>query len=275
MNFLSIGRLLGHAQLIPFGVRDRALRLMFPPGARRDYPFTVKLGKGLYSGNLDNYIDWMIFFFGQYERAILSLLATIIPRMGKQPVFWDVGANSGQHSIFAASLGARVESFEPFGPVRAKLLRNASLNPELAVTVHPFGLSDADREHLFVSPDNENLGTGHFSSSGNLSLPLRRGDDVDAAPPHIMKIDVEGHEGAVLRGLENTLKSARPIILCEFSERTKSLESDLQTLLPGEYALYSLTGVERPRIRPYNPLGQGEMLLFIPKEKESLLPNEL
>jgi hypothetical protein len=57
----------------------------------------------------------------------------------------------------------------------------------------------------------------------------------------MIKIDVEGFEKAVLRGLGQTLKNYRPIVVCEVtygeSESFASLQ-ELQTTLPDDYAIY-------------------------------------
>ncbi|MDF3075615.1 MAG: hypothetical protein K0S54_3282, partial [Alphaproteobacteria bacterium] len=127
MMLLSAGRLIGRLRFLPFGLRDRALRLLFPPQHRHDHAFVCTVGRARYAGNLDNYVDWSIFFYGQYERYLLDFIALVLPQLGSRPVFWDIGANSGQHALFAAGLGAKVEAFEPFEPVRVKLLYSLTL----------------------------------------------------------------------------------------------------------------------------------------------------
>jgi hypothetical protein len=57
----------------------------------------------------------------------------------------------------------------------------------------------------------------------------------------MIKIDVEGFEKAVLRGLGQTLKNYRPIVVCEVtfgeSESFASLQA-LQRALPNDYVIY-------------------------------------
>jgi FkbM family methyltransferase len=276
---LAIGRAIGHARFVPFGIRDRALRFLFPPQSRLDRPFVVPLGSARYAGNLDNYIDWSIFFYGQYERYLLSFIAQVLPRLGPNPVFWDIGANNGQHALFAASLGAQVEAFEPFEPVRSKLLHSLTLNPAFDIRVHPFGLGNVAGDFVFTVPDNENMATGHFAVAAPNesppqnapSLPIRRGDDVEARSPALIKIDVEGFEGDVLRGLACTIAKARPIIVCEFSPRSKERDGDLRQLLPSGYSASVVGGVEWPLISAYTGAGNGEMVLFLPEEKTGVV----
>lgn len=264
---LPLGRAIGRLRWLPFGLRDRVLRFLFPPARRTDFPFQVALGRARFAGNLDNYIDWMVYFFGSYEAGMLRFLQRLIQQLGDAPCFWDIGANCGQHTIFVAGLGARVEAFEPFAPVREKLTVNASLNKGLAINIHPVALSDSAGNAFFAPPDNENLGTGHLASAGAVSVPTMRGDDVPAPAPAIIKIDVEGHEGAVLRGLARTINASRPIILCEFSAATKALDGDLRALLPEAYHCLVLAGVETPYLTAYTGAGAGETLIMFPNER--------
>lgn len=46
------------------------------------------------------------------------------------------------------------------------------------------------------------------SGAGDV-VPVKRGDDVDIIPPDIVKIDVEGAEIDVLRGMHDTLAKSR------------------------------------------------------------------
>jgi FkbM family methyltransferase len=266
----AIGRAIGHTRFIPFGIRDRALRILFPPQLRIDRPFVIPLGSARYAGNLDNYIDWSVYFFGQYERYMLRWIAAVLPKLDAAPVFWDVGANSGQHSIFTASLGAIVESFEPFEPVRQKLAHSASLNPDLSIRIHSYGLGDQDCVLSFAPPDNENFATGHFTNTGTIELPIRRGDDVSADPPTLVKIDVEGMEADVLRGALRTFTTSRPIIICELSERT-ARQGDIRQFLPPDYRAVVLDGPERPRLRDFTAAYRGETAVFFPSNLTSVV----
>jgi FkbM family methyltransferase len=75
----------------------------------------------------------------------------------------------------------------------------------------------------YVKPNSHNTGTGSFANSGNegetLSLPIRVGDEVLADQNikniHFIKIDTEGFEPFVLRGLKNTLELCRPLVFFE------------------------------------------------------------
>lgn len=73
---------------------------------------------------------------------------------------------------------------------------------------------------------------GRISAAGSLVVSGRTLDSLvfeeQLRPPQVIKIDVEGHEEAALRGALRTLEKYRPIVLCDYNdERTLSM---MQTL---------------------------------------------
>ena len=134
---------------------------------------------------------------------------------GGRTVF-DVGANVGEWSLQAARAwpGAVVHCFEVC-PTTCEKLRQAVTEAGLAerVKVNPFGLSDAAGELTFYEYDDSSLCSSTNWHAGRAShadrRPVLRGDDycrdngIDAID--FLKIDVEGAELAVLRGLAGLL----------------------------------------------------------------------
>jgi FkbM family methyltransferase len=107
-------------------------------------------------------------------------------------------------------------AFEPNPREHARLLRHLSWNAPHVQTC-TLALSDqAGVLPLHLGPEgNSGMTTltpwSEATSSGTLLVPVARGDDLIIKgylpAPHLIKIDVEGHESAVLRGLSGTLKS--------------------------------------------------------------------
>lgn len=137
--------------------------------------------------------------------------------------FLDVGANVGNHSVFAATaLGAdRVIACEPNPTASAILLCNIALNHLGKVIEHvPFALSDRQGTALAVEKEL-NLGATQVME-GPGSLELRRGDDMFSHENiTFVKIDVEGAELAVLEGLKETINRCRPNMLVEVDDRSR------------------------------------------------------
>ena len=245
---LTLLRFLGHQDWIRFGVRDRIIR--FFPGASKpgSQEFEIDFFKMRYKGNLNNLIDWTVCFYGAYEKQQLLLLREIVRNID-EPVFIDVGANIGQHSLFMSRFCSQVHSFEPYEPVRKLLEEKITINNIDNVTIHGFGLGSENDELTFYAPKSDNTGTGSFLSShtpdNNVpigKLTVINGDEYIAElnPPKIdlIKIDVEGFEKDVLIGLEQSLRRYRPVILMEFNESTRERfenQDEFISLLPENY----------------------------------------
>lgn len=157
-----------------------------------------------------------------YER----LANAIAPYVDRQGVVLDVGANIGYFTkVFGEVLefDGTVHLFEPI-PHLAELCRATLRDVPFRTMVHEFGLSDEDAElNIFLSSDG-NLGWNTIvearASTGMRPLPIQvRAFDrcgVEAIPSFV-KIDVEGAEYKVLRGMLGAIErwSPRPAILCE------------------------------------------------------------
>ncbi|KDA53600.1 hypothetical protein EG19_05205 [Thermoanaerobaculum aquaticum] len=147
----------------------------------------------------------------------------------------DVGANVGFHTFHAATLvgpSGLVYAVEP-DPRNAVLLRlTAALAPELRVTVIEAALSDRDGEIVLMEPGEAGrTGIGVTHHDGQVlekaaktagarftKVPAlcwdRHFQDV---PLHLVKIDVEGYEPFVVRGMEQSLVRWQPIVVTEFA----------------------------------------------------------
>jgi len=137
----------------------------------------------------------------------------------------DVGANYGPYSYFLARRYARVLAFEPNLPVARPLV--AWAHP--AVTVHGVALSDTEGHatlHVPTLDGREMTGwasldagrLGAATATRALDVPVRTLDSYGLDDVGFMKIDVEGHELAVLRGARATLERCRPHLLLELGD---------------------------------------------------------
>lgn len=139
-------------------------------------------------------------------------------------VLFDVGANVGVFSLYAARHShAKVYAFEPSPLNFATLCRNVALN-KLSENVSPFcvALSDKtviDQLHMsslavgaahtgFKSPLNE-FGKPIEVVHRQASLGFSMDDFIrifNLPAPHHIKIDVDGAEAVVVKGMHNTLR---------------------------------------------------------------------
>lgn len=127
--------------------------------------------------------------------------------------FVDVGANVGSYTVLAGgAVQARVTSVEPIPTTFAHLQRNIALNDMTdRVRCCQVGLSDkagALRFSSSLDTVNHVLTQGEELPSVDVSV-TRLDDLLGQDVPVLMKIDVEGHELAVLQGGAATLGDKR------------------------------------------------------------------
>ena len=291
---------------IPRQIGRMAYKRMAKDGAAPAHAFTTDFFGLTYQGNLSNNIDFNIYYYGAFEKPLLYFLRDTMTRLAPEhPVFIDVGANVGQHSLFMAAHGCHVHSFEPFDKVRERLQLQVTNNKLQDLHVHPVGLSNENAKLPFFAPTGRNVGIGSFDAStiskGNVSigeLELVKGDDYFKAHGinrmDIVKIDVEGFEKPALRGLHETLQSMRPVVVCEITYgKPLSFNSmtELVAHLPDGYVLLTFDKRKEDgskarrrdakgrhtgdyRIVPYRGLlesGQDDVIAC-PKEKLDFLP---
>jgi FkbM family methyltransferase len=140
-----------------------------------------------------------------------------------QNVIVDVGANIGNHSLFFAThLNYKhIHSFEPFPKNIHCATENLSAFKE-RVTLHPYALSNKTGiVQLYNSEEHNHGGYSLEQLSDGRSFPVldtiptRTLDSYNFVNVTLMKIDVEGHEAAVLQGAQETLKRCKPLVILE------------------------------------------------------------
>lgn len=152
-----------------------------------------------------------------YEMDELLNLRRHINQVG---TFVDIGANTGQHGIFAAKFmnAQAVIYFEPI-PTAYKILReNVKLNGmEKIANLNYIGIGLSDKSgRVSYTSKIGNLGATTLNDSSTGSLILRTGDDLlTDHQVDFIKIDTEGHEIKVLQGLVKTIAANRPRIYIE------------------------------------------------------------
>lgn len=140
--------------------------------------------------------------------------------------FFDVGANIGYFTlVLAQRTGFRgvAHLFEPV-PNLAELCSTTLADATFKVQVHGYGLGDADATlDLHIGADG-NLGwntlVAEKASADMTTVSIQVRDFASTGitdVPSFVKIDVEGAEHHVLRGLLPALRRwpVRPVILCE------------------------------------------------------------
>jgi FkbM family methyltransferase len=158
---------------------------------------------------------------GRYEVAELAVCREKqMPRRGD--VVFDIGAHNGVFSLwFAAEVGpaGHVYAIEPVRENAAVIERNAALNGVQNISVLHAAVGDHGAEVSFnldsctvIRPDD--AAGPSAPSLPPVSVSQVTLDALALPAPALLKIDVEGYEGAVLRGAQRVLE-ATPNLLIE------------------------------------------------------------
>lgn len=152
-----------------------------------------------------------------YEAEELSLIRQVFPPGG---VFVDIGANVGNHGLYAARFlhATKVIPFEPNPRAYRMLLANVlanGLEGRFDLGKLGFGAGADDSGGFGIEDRKKNLG-GTRMLPGQGEIEVRRVDSLLAdITPDFIKIDVEGMEMQVLAGLSGVLGRCSPWMLVE------------------------------------------------------------
>jgi FkbM family methyltransferase len=161
-------------------------------------------------------------YFGKYGEVEMHLVKFLC-RLDREAI--DVGANFGGYVHFMRQHARRVVAFEPI-PEFVELLRRKFPRD---VTIEPIALSDRETEAELYIPLIDDVmvsGCSTISAVASLAYPAHRLlkvrtnrlDNVYGGMAGFIKIDVEGHEQAVLEGAVETIDRCRPRMLVEVDE---------------------------------------------------------
>jgi len=212
-----------------------AIRNIFHPGDaiyKHLYfygPFTVPVSARAsfvinhFGYQVENDLFWAGFGRG-YERMELRLWRALMPYV---EFVADVGANTGVYALAAAALNprAKIVALEPVSRIYEKLVANLAHN-SFNIGAMQIAASDTDGEAVLFDTDDEHnysasLDATMLEGAKTLRIPVRAArldslfDEIGWPRIDLLKIDVEKHEPAVLKGMRKRLAQDRPIILIE------------------------------------------------------------
>jgi len=250
-----------------YGCWQRAITLSSCFGSGH-FDFVADLDGARYEGNTSNFIDAQILYYGAYEKPILFFLRdSMKSARSNDGVFLDIGANTGQHSLFMSKHAKEIHAFEPWEPVIKRFRRMVEINHIKNIVIHPYGLGDENSKKPFFKPPDDNLVTGSFvegfteyNTYGG-DLEIRIGDDAlekaGVRSVALIKMDIEGYEKPALKGLRRTLHAYRPIVEFELTIDPKkpiSIKStdELASLFPEKYEFLVFSGIYDERTGAYS-----------------------
>jgi FkbM family methyltransferase len=226
------------------------------------------------------------FYLGTYDRPLVMLIDRLVKR---GDVSIDIGAHKGYVTLrLARAVGerGRVVAFEPDPRAREHLIRNCEKNRLRNVNVLSCSLGDVNgtctlmlaRQLGHSTRFPHELAAGFVGSTevavrtldGLLADPALR---LDLSRLWLIKIDAEGSEARVLRGMQATLASSSPLLWIEINPTalrasgasSRELEQQLIrmgftfylpkfeiTLLGRRLLFQSVTDIDRQILGPVN-----------------------
>jgi FkbM family methyltransferase len=162
-------------------------------------------------------------YYARYGEVELHLLEFLCQR-DRDAI--DVGANDGCYVHHMRRYARRVIAFEPM-PVFTRMLRHKFRR---GVVVEAVALSDTAGRVSLCTPVVDGAMVGGCSTISSaaaavypahraIEVPMDRLDNVYGGDVGFIKIDVEGHQQAVLDGAAATIRRCRPRLLVELEER--------------------------------------------------------
>lgn len=198
-------------------------------------PACKRMSGVLFEYDLADYRGTAPMYFGSYAPLVIEAMRKYLAPGG---IFIDVGANIGYLSAIAAGLvgtGGEVHSFEPVPAYCRRLQRLAELNPRHSI--FPSGCAAGEYAgtctiYVTREPGQNTMVPAYQRRAeivSTLDVPVVRLDDYIAEKKmtriSLIKIDAEGFELPVVKGLERYFSSRRerPPIICEIAPRAYSL----------------------------------------------------
>ena len=199
--------------------------------------------------SIDSGVELSLYETGTYEKGILDFIEKNFSENG---VLLDVGANIGLMSIYTASKFplAKVLAYEAHPDTYQILKDNIALNHlsniatyQVAAGAHVGSVQIFD--NWSVNRGGASIKYGDPGSSGtNVDMVVL--DEELEVEPTMIKIDVEGAELDVLKGLKNSIEKSHPVLIVEVS-KDRSKEGEVEEIYKfikdfKQYSIYKLAG---------------------------------
>jgi FkbM family methyltransferase len=281
--------------LLPMPVRravaERLRSRRIPSLARRilayDGPFAVDLfGRSIRMVHTHRWIEDALFWDGAAHGYEPATLAVWVRAAARSTCILDVGANTGLFALSAQAHQpkATVVAFEPVPEFCRTLIHNAELNA-FPVAIRQMACADYEGSATLLMPpalggnvyaatlDRAHADAHHPRTLIEVPVDVRRLDRelarIGAGNPDLAKIDAEGVDAAVLRGLGDLLAGVRTLIV---EVQGDTVAEQLEPLLPGDrwlrYVLDDRTG---PRRAHAIAEAAGHNMLFVHPDEAAAL----
>ncbi|WP_314171491.1 FkbM family methyltransferase [Streptomyces winkii] len=236
----------GYVRYAPGSLGKSALARRYLNPQLRDHP-QWRVVRTRFAGRIlvdtQDLIQRYLYIFGVWEPHLTQWLRQ---QLKPGDVFVDVGANVGYFSVLGSFLvgpDGKVVAVEASPALHRRLVQHACMNGCRNLRTVNAAVSDEDETLKFVQASSRNTGA---TSSVPYEGPAESEFEVDAHPltqllsdaeveqARVIKIDVEGAEGAAVRGLGSALHRLRTdaeVVVEVSPERMRTLGDSVDELL--------------------------------------------
>ena len=249
---------------------SRLIRLAYPSGMQsRRWVAGVRTRADGLRMDVDSrhVIDWEVCFRGSYESLLVPVFEAVLAPGGFAV---DIGANVGVHTLTMARIvgsEGQVFAYEPNPDVFERLVRNVALNELNCVTCYDTALGEVSgtvelRVPRSDTAEAENPGLASVKALDTphdlVEIVVDRLDSLMGRfgldRLDLIKIDVQGYETFVFRGMREILQHWKPAVVFEYEDwaweaSQGSLGEVISILEAADYRLWSLTTGAREQKR--------------------------
>jgi FkbM family methyltransferase len=232
----------------------RLARRLFPKNKTGKRTFVTEYENGFFLVDINSLVGYSILFKGRHQTILLDMVSKIV---SPGNVCIDIGANIGAVTVpmaWAVGPTGKVIAVEPQPVVAQRLRQNLALNNLRNVTVLEAAVGRGDcRTQFYSFPEGAwNQGISCLTATDRATTPIdvqgvsgRTLLKMAGSVCHLIKIDVEGHELAVLRELSDLIAECHPALIFEYELRNwestgYQIEDAIKMLHSWGYDLYSL-----------------------------------
>ena len=160
----------------------------------------------------------------EFEPQTFEYLQSLKP----QGTFVDIGAYTGIYGIWAAKRGYNVQFFEPHPVIYERMVYNMFDNNVTGKCYNVALANKATTEHFYINPTTTMTSAGSLvegrGKTKSFDVRVRLYDEYAIGNESVVKIDVEGAELDVLKGMVNVLDMEKPLLVIEVLNRTQENE---------------------------------------------------
>ncbi len=193
-------------------------------------------------------------------------------------VILDVGANIGNHSIYWSQLNNvnKIIAFEPVPKTFKLLKKNITHNNISKVEIHQLALGKKDGFATIDKEDSNNLGaTSLRFVEDETDIKIMPGDVFLSDKNYsidLVKIDVEGFEINVLKGLKQTIDQYKPILWVEIN--LDNLKKVLSLINKQGYFIvdiikFNILAIHKTKIKNLKEISKDDLIFNMLKNLEA------